>query len=124
MVNPYFQNNPLWQEDVEIDVLIEEEEKKEEQQEQKTPPETDLPEEVVENLKENVEVEEKKKSYDPQSPEVFAIQKATKEIDLLDNVQAWLSARCLQLNNMEVFAKFVLDFSKLCFAVNLAELYF
>ena len=41
---------------------------------------------------------------DLNTPEAFAIQKAKKEIDLLDAVQAWLSARCLQLNNMEVFA--------------------
>ena len=41
---------------------------------------------------------------DMQSPEAFTIQKAKKEIALLDSLQAWLSARCLQLNNMEVFA--------------------
>ena len=42
-------------------------------------------------------------SYDKNSPDFFAFQKAQKEIDLLNAVQAWLSARCLQLNNMEVF---------------------
>ena len=41
---------------------------------------------------------------DLNTSEAFAVQKAKKEIDLLDGVQAWLSARCLQLNNMEVFA--------------------
>ena len=39
----------------------------------------------------------------PDSGDAFLVQKARKEIDLLNAVQAWLSARCLQLNNMEVF---------------------
>ena len=56
------------------------------------------------------EEEEKKEAssvsaeIDNNSPEAFAIQKAKKEIALLDALQSWLSARCLQLNNMEVFA--------------------
>ena len=53
------------------------------------------------------EKDEKKESQpnvNTNSPEVFAIQKAKREIDLLNEVQSWLSARCLQLNNMEVFA--------------------
>ena len=58
----------------------------------------------VSKEKKVTEVKEEKPTYDPESPEVFTIQKAKKEIELLDNVQAWLSARCLQLNNMEVFA--------------------
>ena len=78
---------------------------KEELQVQEKSPEEESPNKIEEVVQEKVEqVEKEKKSYNPQSPDVFAIQKAQKEIELLDNVQAWLSARCLQLNNMEVFA--------------------
>lgn len=38
------------------------------------------------------------------TPEGFAIHKAEKEIVLLDNLQSWLAARCLQLGNIETFA--------------------
>ena len=61
------------------------------------------------SIEESVEGENKPEetedaSSDPQSKEVFSVKKAEKEIKLLDEVQSWLSARCLQLNNMETFA--------------------
>ena len=61
-------------------------------------------EENKEESTEEVKPSEEEKNVDLKTPEGFALQKAKKEIELLDNVQAWLSARCLQLNNMEVFA--------------------
>ena len=60
-------------------------------------------EQQTEHIQEKVMSEENSK-IDMNSPEVFTVQKAKKEIELLDGVQSWLSARCLQLNNMEVFA--------------------
>lgn len=60
-----------------------------------------------EEKKMEIEKEEETKEdipYDPQSKEAFSVKKAEKEIKLLDDVQSWLSARCLQLNNMETFA--------------------
>ena len=59
-------------------------------------------EEVKEENKESKEKEDL--PYDPQSQEAFSVKKAEKEIKLLDEVQSWLAARCLQLNNMETFA--------------------
>ena len=61
-----------------------------------------------ENEKSEIEEENKEETketvaYDSQSKEAFSVQKAEKEIRLLEGVQSWLSARCLQLNNMEVF---------------------
>ena len=65
-----------------------------------SPEETPSDEKQVEEpVQEKIKVQ-----IDENSPSVFVIQKAKKEIDLLNAVQAWLSARCLQLNNMEVFA--------------------
>lgn len=62
-------------------------------------------EEVKEENKESKESKEKEDlPYDPQSQEAFSVKKAEKEIKLLDEVQSWLAARCLQLNNMETFA--------------------
>ncbi len=69
-----------------------------------------VPEDVQEDISEKQDKveemvkEEKKLVIDANSPIAFAVQKAQKEIELLDAVQAWLAARCLQLNNMEVFA--------------------
>ena len=40
----------------------------------------------------------------PDTPEVFTIRKIMTEIDLLKQVQSWLAARCVSLNNMEVYA--------------------
>lgn len=74
------------------------EEKKEKEVVSEPEPKTQEP--VIEEIKEEKTVPE----IDLNTPEAFAIQKAKKEIELLDAVQAWLSARCLQLNNMEVFA--------------------
>ena len=64
-------------------------------------PDAESSEETKEEPPEEIKEEP---SFDPNSPEAFVVQKAQKEIALLDGVQAWLSARCLQLNNMEVFA--------------------
>ncbi|MGN0919963.1 MAG: hypothetical protein ACI4OR_04335 [Alphaproteobacteria bacterium] len=63
------------------------------------------PQETVspEKLEEGEETPQKS-TIDMNSPSAFAVQKAKNEIALLEGVQAWLSARCLQLNNMEVFA--------------------
>ena len=74
------------------------EEKKEEEVASEPEPKTQEP--VLEEEKE----EQAPKKIDLNTPEAFAIQKAKKEVELLDAVQAWLAARCLQLNNMEVFA--------------------
>jgi hypothetical protein len=38
------------------------------------------------------------------TPEAFAIHKAEREIILLDDLQSWLSARCVHLGDIEVFA--------------------
>lgn len=38
------------------------------------------------------------------SEEAFVVKKAVKEITLLENLQSWLSARCLELGDIEVFA--------------------
>lgn len=57
-----------------------------------------------EPLSEKEEESQNESEIDLNTPEAFTVQKAKKEIELLDAVQAWLSARCLQLNNMEVFA--------------------
>jgi len=37
-------------------------------------------------------------------PEVFEIQKMERQIELLNQNQAWLAARCIQLKNIEVYA--------------------
>lgn len=42
--------------------------------------------------------------YAEDSEEVFTVKKALKMIRLLDDLQAWLSSRCLELGNIEVFA--------------------
>ena len=61
--------------------------------------------EVEENQEGPVETQTSQKpDQDSQTPEAFAVKKAKREIALLDEVQSWLSARCLQLNNMEVFS--------------------
>ena len=41
---------------------------------------------------------------DEGDPAVFDIEKVQKELSLLDQNQAWLSARCIQLKGIEVFA--------------------
>ncbi len=51
---------------------------------------------------ENIQSDEQKS--DDNTPEAFAIHKAEREITLLDNLQSWLSARCLQLGDIETFA--------------------
>lgn len=38
------------------------------------------------------------------TPEGFAIRKAEREIALLDDLQSWLAARCIQLGDIETFA--------------------
>ena len=76
------------------------EEVPEEKPEEEGVSEPQAQEPILEEKKEEQEVPK----IDLNTPEAFAIQKAKKEIELLDAVQAWLSARCLQLNNMEVFA--------------------
>ena len=77
----------------------------EEQQVEAEAQQETVPAEKNEEEKEDIKPEVKEDiSYDPQSKEAFAVKKAEKEIKLLDEVQAWLSARCLQLNNMETFA--------------------
>ncbi len=43
-------------------------------------------------------------NVDDNSPEGFAVHKAEREIILLDDLQAWLAARCLQLGDIENFA--------------------
>ena len=74
-------------------------------QEDSTQPKEEEPLSSSENQTEEVvSVIENDSVIDLNSPQGFIIQKAKKEIELLDAVQAWLSARCLQLNNMEVFA--------------------
>ena len=67
-------------------------------------PKEEQPVPVQPQEQEEVQEEKKKSVITADSPSIFTIQKAKKEIELLDAVQAWLSARCLQLNNMEVFA--------------------
>ncbi len=37
-------------------------------------------------------------------PEVFEIQKVERQIELLNQNQAWLAARCIQLKNIEIYA--------------------
>ena len=72
---------------------------KEEEAEEENVSEENTTEEVTEK-----QTPSEQQKIDLKTPEAFALQKAKNEIELLDNVQAWLSARCLQLNNMEVFA--------------------
>lgn len=62
--------------------------------------------ELDENKQENTE--ESSEPWDQitekETPEVFAIRKAEREIALLDSIQAWLAARCIELGNIETFA--------------------
>lgn len=41
---------------------------------------------------------------DDDTPEAFVIRKAEREIVLLEDLQSWLAARCVQLGDIEVFA--------------------
>ncbi len=56
-----------------------------------------------EEHQENVENEEYTE-LDDDTPEGFAVHKAEREIVLLDDLQSWLAARCVQLGDIEVFA--------------------
>ena len=40
----------------------------------------------------------------PDTPEVFTVRKVMSEIELLKSVQSWLAARCISLNNIEIYA--------------------
>ena len=83
---------------------IKEDEVSENQETQEEKIQEEHPEEERSELVPQKEENKPEEKVDMQSPEAFTIQKAKKEIVLLDSLQAWLSARCLQLNNMEVFA--------------------
>ncbi len=76
-----------------------------------------MTEEEIPNVSESVPAEEteelppayEEKSqdnfpYSDDSEEVFIMKKALKMIHLLDDLQAWLSSRCLELDNIEIFA--------------------
>jgi hypothetical protein len=65
-------------------------------------PENHLKSEVQEDSSQN-EVVDEIHEYDD-TPEAFAIHKAEREIILLDDLQSWLSARCVHLGDIEVFA--------------------
>jgi hypothetical protein len=65
-------------------------------------PENHLKSEVQEDSSQN-EVVDEIHEYDD-TPEAFAIHKAEREIVLLDDLQSWLSARCVHLGDIEVFA--------------------
>ena len=65
-------------------------------------PENHLKTEVQEDSSQNEDADEMAE-YDD-TPEAFAIHKAEREIVLLDDLQSWLSARCVHLGDIEVFA--------------------
>lgn len=65
-------------------------------------PENHLKTEEQEDSSQN-EVVDEIHEYDD-TPEAFAIHKAEREIILLDDLQSWLSARCVHLGDIEVFA--------------------
>ena len=52
------------------------------------------------------ETSEKAKSMNPskETPEAFEIEKLKKQLALLDQNQAWLAARCIQLKDIEIYA--------------------
>lgn len=53
---------------------------------------------------EHTENEENYPEPDDDTPEGFIIHKAEREIVLLEDLQSWLAARCVQLGDIEVFA--------------------
>ena len=53
---------------------------------------------------EHTENEENYPELDDDTPEGFIIHKAEREIVLLEDLQSWLAARCVQLGDIEVFA--------------------
>ncbi len=66
-------------------------------------------EEIVPTTAENEEVEEaeneeEKTAKIEDTAETFEIEKLQKQLMLLDENQAWLAARCIQLKNIEIYA--------------------
>ena len=61
----------------------------------------EMEEEAVPEVETASEVEDK---TEPEKETNFALDKIQKQLDLLDQNQAWLSARCVQLKNIEVYA--------------------
>ena len=51
-----------------------------------------------------VEDNEEKSDQSEDSPEAFEIEKLQKQLALLDQNQAWLAARCIQLKDIEIYA--------------------
>lgn len=49
-------------------------------------------------------VENEEPEVPKDSPEAFEIEKLTKQLALLDQNQAWLAARCIQLKDIEIYA--------------------
>ena len=74
-------------------------------QTQEVPHPTEVENKQVDNPQPQTKMDsENKNVQDGNSPEEFAVHKAEREIVLLDSLQSWLSARCLQLGDIEVFA--------------------
>ncbi len=72
-----------------------------------TPHKTDVENKQTDQLEAQTKTSVESKnvhSEEANSPEEFAVHKAEREIVLLDSLQSWLSARCLQLGDIEVFA--------------------
>ena len=66
-------------------------------------------EEIIPTTAENEEVkeaenEEEEKAKIEDTAETFEIEKLQKQLMLLDENQAWLAARCIQLKNIEIYA--------------------
>ena len=62
----------------------------------------EMPDEEPETEKTDEEVTSQTVSDD--TPEGFIIRKVQREIALLDDLHAWLAARCVELDNIEIFA--------------------
>ena len=71
----------------------------------------DAPEASDEETSQDVSSEEKNEASETEatteqeaSPEVFEIQKIERQLELLNQAQAWLAARCIELNEIEIYA--------------------
>ena len=70
--------------------------------EEQLPPETD--DDVDEEASEDLPLDEETLAELENNPSYFEIKKLSNQLALLEENQAWLSARCVQLKNIEVYA--------------------